>query len=736
MNLYSVPPLLTLLSFLGLGVLTLRQGRLKKADILLCIICLLGSFLYIDILLAFNVQSAETALFVSRTDHFFIVYLFPVYVHFFHVYLKVKKRQWLIYAAYAYSFVLMWLTRSPRYIESMHAYEFGYFAKSGSLYPFFGMSTVFATVYTLYLIHRAIRHEKSDIGKYRLRYIFAGFGILGLLNAGNVLPIMGYPVYPPGNWSFIPLVIFGFGLFRHDLLGKGALIQKGLIYTLFTSFLTAMYAVVIFGAEKLTSGLSQANSFYFSLGFIFLAAFTAAPVREKIQAAVNRFFFRGQFEYRETIKSVGRTIPSVLKVDDAADLILEAISTSMQVTDCALFLKESNAGAFAGYCGHHSRCTLSQVPKDTPMIDALTAFHGPVFARELLERAHRTSAGLMKSIFESLKTEIVLPLKVKSDLIGFISLGTKRSGDLFTPEDLDLLEILADQGALAFENAKHYRELTRLNEDLENTVAIRTRELRTALSEKEKSQEQLIRSESLASIGQLVAGAAHELNNPLASAISIIQSSIEDLDHLDPSVPLGNAYIDDLQFAEKELKRAKNIVGSLLGLSRQTQTFTEKVNLNRVIEDALRVLSKQYRYDHIEILEDYDRGVPEIYGNFANLGQVAINIIQNAIQAMGDIHGRIHLYTRYDENPGRIRFGCKDAGPGIDENLRKDIFKPFFTTKPEGKGTGLGLYICHEIVKKHGGTISMQDNDGQGAHFVVVFPFKKDDIQRVKNADL
>jgi two-component system, NtrC family, sensor kinase len=725
MSVYSIPPFLTLISFLGLAALTLKQGRLKKADALFCMICLLGSFLYIDILLVFHVQSAETALFISRTDHIFVVYLFPVYLHFFHVYLRVKQRKWLIYGAYAYSFVLMWLTRSAHYIQSMHHYEFGYFAKGGNLYPLFGMSTLFAMAYALYLIHRAIRAEKSDVGKYKLRYMFAGFGLMGALNALNILPIMGYAVYPPGNWSFIPLIIFGFGLFKHDLLGRGALIHKGLIYTLFTSLLTAMYAVVILGAEKLTSGLNEANSFYFSLGFIFLAAFSAAPVKDKIQAAVDRFFFKGKFDYRKTIKAVGRTITSVLNVNDIAKLILEAVSTSMQVQDCTLFLKEPTGETFTACCSADPSCTENSLENDSPIISALRPFRGPVFVKQVLERMNRFEAGPLIRVFELLKTEIILPLMVKGGLTGFISLGKKQSGDLFTAEDLDLLEILADQGALAFENAKHYHQLSRLNEDLENTIGKRTRELKQALYEKERSQEQLIRSESLASIGQLVAGAAHELNNPLATVTSILQSSIEDLRHSDAKTLLGEDFMDDLHFAEKELKRAKKVVESLLGLSRQTQPFTEKVDINRVIEDALRVLTNQYKHERLMIVEDYDRDLPEIRGNFANLGQVAINIIQNAIQATRETHGEIHIYTRHDEKSGHIRFGCKDFGPGVEKKHRMDIFKPFFTTKAEGQGTGLGLYICHEIVKKHGGTIRLQDNDGHGAHFVVILPVIK-----------
>ncbi|MBU4420980.1 MAG: HAMP domain-containing histidine kinase, partial [Proteobacteria bacterium] len=105
-----------------------------------------------------------------------------------------------------------------------------------------------------------------------------------------------------------------------------------------------------------------------------------------------------------------------------------------------------------------------------------------------------------------------------------------------------------------------------------------------------------------------------------------------------------------------------------------------------------------------------------------NLGQVAINIIQNAIQSVIDKKGTINLTTGFDKDTKQVVFECRDNGPGIPESIRQNIFKPFFTTKEVGKGTGLGLYICHEIIQRHGGTITVEKPDGEGAKFVVKLP--------------
>jgi len=133
-------------------------------------------------------------------------------------------------------------------------------------------------------------------------------------------------------------------------------------------------------------------------------------------------------------------------------------------------------------------------------------------------------------------------------------------------------------------------------------------------------------------------------------------------------------------------------------------------------------MCNQYKHCNLNIVETYVWDLPDIKGNFANLGQVALNVIQNAIQAVVETKGTISLSTHFDAATGQVVFLCKDTGPGIPEAVRQDIFKPFFTTKAVGKGTGLGLYICHEIVVKHGGTLKLVDADGPGAAFEIRLP--------------
>ena len=727
MTFYSIPPFLTLCCFLGLGVLTIIYGPRTKTNRLFFTICILASFLYTDILLAFNVTSEKTALWVSRTAHFFVVYVFPIYIQFFHTYLNISGRKWLIRGAYGYSFFLMCLTPTPFFIESMHKHYFGYFATAGSLYFFSGLCVFVVVLYVLILLVNAICKETNSSHKNRLKYLFAGFGIMGLMNGLNVFTIYGYSLYPPGNLSFIPLIIFAVGLFKHDLLDMGILIKKSLVYSLLTAFLTCLYALIIIIADKVFKNFNFSDSIYFPICFFLLIAFVFGPLKSKIQVFIDGIFYKGKYDYQKTIKRVSQLIVSVLDYDQIGKLLMDTVGDTMKVGHCALFLKDASGPGFIsfstrGECIDPNRSILTNT--SAGVIEFMKKQRQPVIRKNLKQK---TSAPEIRDVLkdmDGLGAEIIFPMIFEENLNGFMVLGEKLSGDLYTREDMDLLETLAGQSSLAVENARSYQSLNDLKENLEIKVQERTLDLKHALAEKERTQEMLIQSESLAAIGQLVAGVAHELNNPLTTVTSLVQATIEDIEQWDQQHALEPEVIDDLKFADKELERAKSIVSSLLGLSRQTLTYSEAVSMNSVVKDALRIMHNQYKHHGLEIVENYDPDLPDIQGNFANLGQVALNIVQNAIQSVIHNKGVINLDTWFDPDKRQVVFSCKDTGPGIPESMRQDIFKPFFTTKEVGKGTGLGLYICHEIVRKHGGTLKLRDSDGPGAVFEVTLPVK------------
>ena len=721
-NPYSIPAILTLGCFAALALLTAIRAPGSRVNRLFLMICIFGVALNLDILYAFHSPSASAALRVSRVDHFFLVFSLPVYIQFFHAYLNISRRKWLERCAYVLAAAMAAITPTPLYIASMERHFFGYFARGGMLYPLFGIGGLAVTIYVLVLLYREIKTAVDPARKNRLLYLLTGFAAMGALNGLNVLPVFGYGIYPPGNLSFIPLTVFAVGLFRHDLLDMGFLLEKGLLYSAVSALLTAAFALLLVSVHTLVQ-VDAAGALGFSTLLFFTAALVIAPLQNRIQKGLDRRFFPGRADFRRTLKSVSRKIVAVLDADRICARIGAVLERELLAECWALCDRDPVSGLFALGVGAKSDHPMRR--PDPAALSVLerraTRSKDPVLRSPAPETTGKEKSTELQRAMEGLGAEIALPLPFGSRRAGLLLLGKKKSGRLYSPEEVDLLETLAGQTALALENARSCRQLRDLNRELERKVADKTRSLRAALAEKERTIDQLIRSESLAALGQLVAGVAHEMNNPLSSAKSLVQSVAEDLAVAGACDPEGEL-AEDLRFVDRELTRAGDIVASLLGLSRQTQTYTELVDLNAVIQDALRLLYNQYKNRNIAFVEQLAPDLPPVRGNFSNLGQVALNIVKNAVQAVGTGPGQIRLATRHRQSTGKVVFECADTGPGVGADIAGSIFKPFFTTKPPGQGTGLGLYLCHEIIARHGGELSLARGDGQGACFSVRLP--------------
>jgi two-component system NtrC family sensor kinase len=241
-----------------------------------------------------------------------------------------------------------------------------------------------------------------------------------------------------------------------------------------------------------------------------------------------------------------------------------------------------------------------------------------------------------------------------------------------------------------------------------------------AAAEREKnwSAEQLLQSQKLASIGELSAGIAHEINNPLA----IIRQEAEWLLHLfkKESPPAADEIKNCLTEVVHQVDRAREITHNLLNFARRQQPVVQAVDLNRLVEDMSLLVAKEAKNNSISMVKELQPDLPPINSDAPLLRQVILNLLNNAIQAVGQ-DGTVTVTTGVTD-ANQVMFQVDDTGPGISKENLAQIFDPFFTTKPQGKGTGLGLSICHGIIERLGGKISAASVEGQGASFIVQLP--------------
>jgi two-component system NtrC family sensor kinase len=732
-NLWGLPPLVSFVTLLALAGVALVKGNGRKTNLLFAGICLLGGLLSLDKALGSVVSDPGLALQISRADHRFIVFFVPFYLHFTCSFLQIERRRWWLGLAYTFSVCMSLVSQQDYYLQGVRHYFFGYYALGGPLAHVFGIVSSVTTLLCLYLLLRSLAEEKAPHRKNKTKYIIVGLGGAALMVHFDFLPVMGIGCYPLGNLAFIPLLVLGFGVLKHDLLDIGFVFRKSLFYSLLTSLVTGSYALLIILFDRLSNGIEQRWSFLFSALFFVAIVFIFDPLKQRVQSIIDSVIFKGKYDYQKTLRTLSDAMASMLNLQEIMDKTLMTLTGAMDLDWSYIMLADDLGDAFRirSYAGRPFGVGSPSITSTSPLIRALGRQKKEVSRYHLnaWSKDWKHPVALQEN-FNRLGGTAVIPMIFQGQTNGLIVLGDKKSGDLFTSEDFELLRTLANQSAIAVENAKAYELIENLNTNLEAMVDERTASLKRALEEKERAQDLLIRSESLAAVGALVAGVAHELNNPLASVSSLIQSAVETLE--EDTSPGSFRWkdrqndieelVDDLRFSLTELHRAKDIVASLLGISRQSQEYSEPVLVNEVVQNTLRILYNQYKDADLKIVEDYADDLPEIKGNFANLGQVCLNIITNAIQAVCAEAGQIVVRTAYDALRGRVIFECQDNGPGISKEAMKDIFKPFFTTKDVGKGTGLGLYITYEIVRRHHGSILATNSPQGGAMFRVELP--------------
>ncbi|MBW4563362.1 MAG: AAA family ATPase [Mojavia pulchra JT2-VF2] len=392
------------------------------------------------------------------------------------------------------------------------------------------------------------------------------------------------------------------------------------------------------------------------------------------------------------------------------------------------------------------------------------------------------------------KSILCIPLINQGKLIGILYLENNLTIDAFTPQRLEVLGLLSSQMAISLQNALLYANLESTNgklkeakdsledysRNLEQKVESRTLELKDknqhlqqALQQLQQTQAQLIQTEKMSSLGQLVAGVAHEINNPvnfingnLVHTSNYLQDLLELVQDYEQYYPDPVPEIRDrqenmdLEFLKEDLpkilesmkmgaNRIREIVLSLRNFSRLDEAEMKQVDIHEGIDSTLLILQHRLKEKagrpRIEVYKDYIQ-LPEVECYAGQLNQVFINILTNAIDAIEQEYGDGHLPCQEQENGitshtanlpaihirterldfDRVAIQITDNGLGMTEEVRRRVFDPFFTTKPIGSGTGLGLSICYQtIVEKHRGQLKCNSTPGQGTEFIIEIPIKQ-----------
>ncbi len=546
------------------------------------------------------------------------------------------------------------------------------------------------------------------------------------------LPVIGLMLFEywfgttyPWYVSLIGLSVFpaavGWGIAHNQLFDIRLAARSSAAYGAVTLGITGLFALTISFADALFARFNvDARTPGFSIVFLFFAILIFNPVRNRVQQVVDAFFDRDRAGYRKAVREISEAMVSMLSVQEIVERILVAVTDTMGVERALVLLVDDAQQGFsvAAARGEWDEDAEDfELPVDHPLCRQLWMRREELTRGDFDDEEDPEVRELCRDAFDTLDVELLVPVLYGVDLLGVIAVGRKLSGDRVGADDRQLLRTLANQSSIAIENAKFFDEIAKLNETLEARVEERTEELR-------RTQAQLVQSEKMRSLGQLVAGVAHELNNPIGfvhANLQLLHEYVDKLDSEEPSVRerAREAIRKLLSRSREGTERVKQIVQDLRTFSRMDQAELQDADLNQEIERTLGLAEPRFK-DAVRVERDF-APLPRVRCYAGQLNQVFMNLIMNACDAM-EGHGTLRIRTR--PAPGGVRLEFSDDGPGLPPEVRDRIFEPFFTTKGVGQGTGLGLSISHGIVERHGGRLWVESEPGQGATFGVDLPLE------------
>lgn len=566
---------------------------------------------------------------------------------------------------------------------------------------------VFGSLYRcVWDMYRQYRSTVKEVERTRVGYLALGGFVATTLVLSDGVSRLSSAWPAIGNFlGVLYLYFLSQSLFRNRLIDLNELVGKMAVLGTLVVLLSAVYGFLLYWIGSEQKGLYLINALVAS--FVILLLFE--PVRSRLEDGVNRWLLRQRHELRGRLDLVRRDLPGVVDVADMSARILTALEESRRVTDASIYLLDPDGSAFE-LVNHFGARPVERldIGTDRAFLDRVRTgtFDAQQLARERDElrgapdsapKIETLSACLAKA--EELSAALVFPLFGSAEteqgpwLLGLLCIRDDRVQGAFDLDDVDTCRNVATAAARVIESSQAYERV------------------------KERDR--------LAALGEMSAGLAHEIRNPLGAIKGAAQLLIPNERRPTPVEPGETAEL--LGIIVEEANRLNNVVTRFLDYARAERPGREgsaRVDLNAIVRKTAHLLGQQDELKNVEVRLRTDDLLPNVAGDAESILQVFLNLGLNALQAM-PTGGTLEILTTRRRR-SRLGYGqfaevrFRDTGVGIPRDKIKKLFIPFYTTKT--KGTGLGLAISQRIINQHGGTIEVRSTLGQGSTFSVFLP--------------
>ncbi len=700
-NILSLTTLITFLLFISLAAFLIIKNSKSPVNISFSLVCLSAAVWCLNYSIAYKTVDAGTALFWFKLGYVGVIFISITYFHFAMCFLKLKRMyEYSILNYLIGGLLVIILLNSNILIDGLNIFSWGRYPRAGKAHPmfllyFFGL----VNAASIYIALAFVKKKKigPTIRKEQLKYILFAFSIF-TINSIDFIPNYGISIIPLG---FIPATIFMciivYSIVKFRLMDISVVITRTSIFIAVYSFILGTPFLLAFGwQEKLRIMLG--DDWWMAPLFCMALFATGGPfVYLYIQKQAEARLFQEQRRYQATLRTASMEMGRIKDLNKLLEHIISIIKEEVRIASCRIYLGHEQTHSFRVSQPQEVLSDVVQnVPFDSSLVKYLLRMRGPIVLEEIRQLANDTHDSLTDVIcqMEEMNGQLVVPMFLDERMIAVLVVGNKNSGKPFNVDDLHVFMMLANQSALAIENAQFYDDIKR-------------------------THEKLFQAEKLAYVGQLASSVFHEIRNPLTA----IKTYMEYL----PLKYHENGFREKFHaLIPREMERIERLLNKLLKLARPVHLHFKEKNMNELIDSVLDLLNDHLEIKRIVVKRSYalHEAVPV---DTDQMRQALINLILNAVQAMEE-EGTLTVQTALKQKPSedsslqdtRYQIIVSDTGCGMSEEQQKNLFTPFYTTKKEG--IGLGLINTYNIIREHRGKISVTSQLGTGTAFKIELP--------------
>lgn len=638
------------------------------------------------------------------------------YYHFSLVLTKTQKQRVLLYTSYLFMGVVATLSPTSLFIQRMDVHSYGYAPIIGSAAIPVLSFAYFLSIMALYKLVK--RYRASHLYEERNRLLYVTLAMVFPL-VGSVVDLFPniYPASIFGNIAFCLLT--SVAILKYNLLDIRIVARKSLAYLLVSIVIAIPYVSMLVLLNQILNDTFM--QWWAHTIIILLLAILLRPLYSWAQNVVDRLFYRDRYDFLKALEQFSQEAKHLLNLKELSSTLTQLVSAALRTSSvCLLLPAEDNNGLVVVSCTGLNSPPSGVVLRNRSLLIKWLKLQQRILSSEEFDIVPQLQSLSLRerNNLKQMGAKLYVPIQNGPGLLsGILILGQKLSQQPYSSEERELLTALSSQMAIALENVRLYNESqqeVRQRKQAEDKGKELRRQRKQAEEKGKELQQQLNRAGRLVSAGELAAGVAHEVNNPLTGIMGFSERLLRKSADEDTK--------NGLELIHNEAQRAAKVVKNLLTFIRHHEPAKEYTDINDIVQKSLELRAYELKSSNIEVTLDLAANLPQVMVDFHEIQAVFLNIILNAEQSMSEAHGGGKLSIKTREVADYISISFADNGPGIPAEHLDKIFDPFFTSKGEKGGTGLGLSICQGIITEHGGRIYVRIETGEGATFFVELP--------------